>query len=461
MDIYAEVVDPVPIDNDEADVNEISNGSHGHQDGEKSALDERLKKRAKRPSRYLTNKLLSGGAQLPGGQQVNGGASPIGAVNGIGSVRTVKNMRRPRNGFGRGLPKKGGAGGKGVWGLPGAELDAPEAMDEKDPNYDSDSLDNGDVTLEAIVPQLSDTEICKTMEPVILEYYGHGDTKEVIMSLEEYNFGEKRYQVAELAIELAMDHKPSNREMTSVLISDLYQRFLTERDIEKALDQLLRNLPDLVLDTPEAPTILGNFIARAVADDTLAPRFLHNYQGKVECELAKQALARADVLLTMKHGMTRLDNVWGVGGGLRPVTSLVRSMGLLLQEFVTSDDTVEATRCLRELEVPHFHHELVYEAVVLAIESGNEETENSIVKLLKCFTESIIITPDQLKNGIIRVMDDMDDICLDVPNAGQILERLAGKFKKAGLISDEQYQKLPSRGRKRFVSEGDGGRFKE
>jgi programmed cell death protein 4 len=50
---------------------------------------------------------------------------------------------------------------------------------------------------------------------------------------------------------------------------------------------LLRNLPDLVLDTPEAPTILGNFIARSVADDTLAPRFLHNYQGKVECELAK------------------------------------------------------------------------------------------------------------------------------------------------------------------------------
>lgn len=45
----------------------------------------------------------------------------------------------------------------------------------------------------------------------------------------------------------------------------------------------------------------------------------------------RQALARADVLLSMKHGMTRLDNVWGVGGGLRPVTSLVRSMGLLLQ----------------------------------------------------------------------------------------------------------------------------------
>lgn len=112
----------------------------------------------------------------------------------------------------------------------------------------------------------------------------------------------------------------------------------------------------------------------------------------------RQALARADVLLSMKHGMTRLDNVWGVGGGLRPVTSLVRSMGLLLQEYLTSDDTVEASRCLKELEVPHFHHELVYEAVVLALEAVNEETENSMVKLLKSFYDSTIITPDQMKN---------------------------------------------------------------
>ena len=100
----------------------------------------------------------------------------------------------------------------------------------------------------------------------------------------------------------------------------------------------------------------------------------------------------------MKHGMTRLDNVWGVGGGLRPVKSLVRSMGLLLQEYLISDDNQEAARCLKELEVPHFHHELVYEAVLLSLEAVNEETENSIVKLLKFFYDSTIITPDQMKN---------------------------------------------------------------
>lgn len=78
---------------------------------------------------------------------------------------------------------RGGAGGKGVWGKPGSELYVPVETDEKDPNYDSDSLDNGDVTLETIVPQLSLAELYKSVEPIILEYYGHGDTKEVFTAL--------------------------------------------------------------------------------------------------------------------------------------------------------------------------------------------------------------------------------------------------------------------------------------
>lgn len=464
MDLYSEVVG-APIDDVEAPV-EKGEGAETNGNSTQVAssvmpasasVDERLTRRAKRPSKYLTKHLNKEGSSSPNGQNSGGEGSSL--VNG---VRTVKNLRRPRNGYGRGLPKKGGAGGKGVWGKPGIELDAPEVMDEKDPNYDSDSLDNGDVRIETIVPQLTHSEINKHLEPIILEYYSHGDTKEVALALEDYNFGENRYLIAVVAIELAMDHKPSNREMTSVLLSDLYQHYLTEREMEKALDQLLRNLPDLVLDTPDAPIILGNYIARSVADDTLAPRFLQNYQGKVECDLAKQALARADVLLSMKHGMTRLDNVWGVGGGLRPVTSLVRSMGLLLQEYLISDDTKEAARCLQELEVPHFHHELVYESFVMALEANNEETENSVVKLLKSFYSSTIVTPDQMKNGIYRVLDDLDDICLDVPNAAMYLERLGGKCKIAELIDEAMLQKCnAARGRKRFVSEGDGGRFKD
>ena len=46
---------------------------------------------------------------------------------------------------------------------------------------------------------------------------------------------------------------------------------------------------------------------------------------------AKKALCRADTLLNMKHGMVRLDNVWGVGGGIKPVKYLVGYPFLLLK----------------------------------------------------------------------------------------------------------------------------------
>ena len=42
-----------------------------------------------------------------------------------------------------------------------------------------------------------------------------------------------KLQIPVLAVEIAMDHKPSHREMTSVLISDLYGRIVTQKDIAR------------------------------------------------------------------------------------------------------------------------------------------------------------------------------------------------------------------------------------
>lgn len=41
--------------------------------------------------------------------------------------------------------------------------------------------------------------------------------------------------------------------------------------------------------------------------------------------------------------------------------AVVLQIRLLLEEFINSGDVTEAIRCLKELDVPHFHHELVYE----------------------------------------------------------------------------------------------------
>merc|ERR1712241_1177554 len=228
-----------------------------------------------------------------------------------------------------------------------------------------------------------------------------------------------------------------------------------------AFDFLLRQLSDLILDTPEAPTVIGNFMARCIADDCIPPKFLHSYKGHVKEPEAKKALCRADTLLGMKHGLVRLDNVWGVGGGIRPVKYLVKKIVLLLKEYLCSQDVAEASRCLKDLEVPHFHHELVYEAVVMVIESMHEKTDEAMCKLLQALFRSFVITIDQMKNGFGRVYDFMPEIAIDVPAAYTILERFVNRCRKSGLITDELVRKMPTRGRKRFVSEGDGGRVKD
>jgi len=396
-------------------------------------------------------------------------SEPGAPVGFPGVARAAKNLRKSRNAMGRGLPKKGGAGGKGTWGKLGDEMDLPW-VDPNDPNYDSageegEKVGPGlkNIKLNTLVPEMSEEDVKKAVEPLLLEYFENGDTDEVLYSLEEMllNIGTRRWMIPYLAIELSMDHKPSHREMTSQLVSDLYQKVISQRDIGKAFDYLIRQLSDLTLDTPEAPNILANFMARCIADDCIPPKFLQSYKGNVTEPGAVKSLCRADMLLSMKHGLVRLDNVWGVGGGIRPVKYLVKKIVLLLKEYLCSCDIEEATRCLVDLEVPHFHHELVYEAIVMVIESSHEKTEEAMCRLLSSLFRSFVISIENLRAGFQRCYDQMVDISIDVPQAYNILERWVLRCRQAGIINDDIVKKMPSRGRKRFVSEGDGGLIKD
>lgn len=149
----------------------------------------------------------------------------------VAPQRRWKNSRRSRTGYGRGLPKKGGAGGKGVWGIPGSEILEEDMEDQNDPNYEEINEDN--VELKEVIPEMTSEEFIKQTEPIILEYFENGDTSEVANSIDEYLTSAMRPMVTYVAVEVALDHKQSQREMTSVLISDLYGRIITGKDIQK------------------------------------------------------------------------------------------------------------------------------------------------------------------------------------------------------------------------------------
>lgn len=200
-----------------------------------------------------------------------------GAPNFVAPQRRWKNSRRSRNGYGRGVTKKDG-GGRGNWGKFGSELlEEYECLDANDPNFDDDDLENVEFTqIECSKKLGTDEEFLKHLEIVLQEYYEHGDTNEVAQDIDEHlKSGTLRPLVVRKAVEMALEHKNSHREMTSVLLSDLYGRCLIGSDYERGFDMLLNSLPDLVLDTPDAAHLVGNFIARAVADDCLMPKYVH------------------------------------------------------------------------------------------------------------------------------------------------------------------------------------------
>lgn len=66
----------------------------------------------------------------------------------------TKPYRKPIKLFG--IP--GGAGGKGVWGIPGSEL-LETYEDMNDPNYDAECLTNGDIELKEVIPEIDFHEL--------------------------------------------------------------------------------------------------------------------------------------------------------------------------------------------------------------------------------------------------------------------------------------------------------------
>lgn len=372
--------------------------------------------------------------------------------------------RKSRSGKGRGLPKKGGAGGKGTWGVIGEVMEESDyaLKDDHDPNYESEEDVNEPFKMEVLQPELSEEEFDRVMSPIIQEYFEHGDTEDVGLSIQELNIPSQICKIPVKAISIAMEKKATQREMASILISDLYGRIFTQQHISKGFQLLLDDLDELRLDTPDAPEVLGKFIARAVADDCLPPCFVKNVEDTKPDSCQREALNKANVLLHVNHSMVRLDTVWGAIGGRRPVKHLIKKIVLFLKEYLSSEDIEEAIHCLQELEVPHFHHEVVYELIYMVLDDANhgDHTNDLMLSLLKSFSDTSVITSTQIKEGFERVFEGIADISLDIPLAYYSLQKFVDQCVRVGILPIAYTLKVPSKGRKRMVSEGDGGLIK-
>ena len=55
------------------------------------------------------------------------------------------------------------------------------------------------------------------------------------------------------------------------------------------------------------------------------------------------------------------------------------------------------------------------------------------------------------------MFDSINDLALDVPHAPSMLEKFCAFSVQDNIIPESFVSRIPTRGRKRYVSEGDGG----
>ncbi|CAM4910291.1 unnamed protein product [Rotaria socialis] len=374
---------------------------------------------------------------------------------------TKKNDRK-----GRGLAKKGGSGGHFTWGALGSEL-----LDEFREDFDEEDLldlqynqakekfvaaTSNQSTKKKIHEIKSIESLEKDVKPIIDEYFVNGDAKDVAQALRRFNLkqlaeGELLAHVVTLALEKSNVHK----ELVSRLLHDLNGIVFCVNDYIKGFDTLLTTLNDLSLDNPECSTDIGKFIARSIADKCIANtngKYFANYKGHVTCPKMQIALDKAETLMLMGD-FYFLNNVWGAqSSGFRPVQELADGMNLIIHEYYDSGDANETVRCLKELNVPHFFHEFVYELIDFCLEKNTERAEQLTIALLETLTKTAVITYDQLKTGILRLFEDMEDIQLDVPNVCEQLQSLLKQLESKKIVNQDISSKVPQKNRKRSTN---------
>lgn len=96
--------------------------------------------------------------------------------------------------------------------------------------------------------------------------------------LRDLNLGEMKSGVPVLAVSLALEGKASHREMTSKLLSDLCGTVMSTNDVEKSFDKLLKDLPELALDTPRAPQVCKILLCVHSSFCSFSVCFAYNYR---------------------------------------------------------------------------------------------------------------------------------------------------------------------------------------
>jgi len=233
------------------------------------------------------------------------------------------------------------------------------------------------------------------------------------------------HQIVMRVVILALNMKNRERELASALLARCNQSgLLSEEQMQDGFLRLVWRLPDLVLDTPDAATLLAVFAARAISDDSLSPDFLSAVPKSMlkEGSLGAAFAAKLTIYRSKQHQHFKTPGkVWGVAGN-KSVSELKSAIREILSEFFACGDVNECLKSIRELEAPYFLHEIVSKAIVISLDHGTPGQLRAHL-LLQTATEQGLVTGSQVAQGLERVLNSLHDVVIDVPSAPVLVAR--------------------------------------
>ncbi|KAI6201753.1 hypothetical protein M3Y96_00875900 [Aphelenchoides besseyi] len=316
----------------------------------------------------------------------------------------------------------------------------------------------------------------------------HFDAEKVRGALSEYfSNGSCEYALSELTIHLynndsilrltkevirqSLDYDNNRLVLGYKLMNSLLKsKYITEKAVAIAIEDILPDLDNLIKDAPRAREYLALFIAKTVADGTMARIVFDDITSKLNAN--RQAMSCALEVYMYLNNHSLLKSKFQTVGPCDPLDVLQDQMEKILCEFLLSEDAEEVVERLRALHVIHFHHQLVYLIGFYAMEQMQNSTMEKLAKLLKTelfvtfvFSQHLLDTgyllESCLKDGFRRLYYSLEDRCLDLPAAFTLCKLWVEKCVKYGFLNQEIANELPkpSAQRARTLSAGADGKF--
>ncbi|KAJ4916429.1 MA3 domain-containing protein [Raphanus sativus] len=330
--------------------------------------------------------------------------------------------------------------------------------DSTDPNYDPIEGNNGHSD-----PTTFDADLCeykKKATIIVEEYFSTNDAASVANELKELGMAEYRYYFVKKLVSMAMDRHDKEKEMAAFLLSTLYADVIDPQELYRGFNKLVTSADDLSVDIPDAVDVLAVFVARAIVDDILPPAFLKK-QMKVLPEGSKGAevlrKAEKSYLAAPLHAEV-VEKRWG-GADNWTAEDVKGRINELLKEYVMSGDKKEAFRCIKALKVPFFHHEIVKRALIMAME--RRKAQGKLLELLREATEVGLINSTQVTKGFSRIIDLIEDLSLDIPEARSVLQCFISKGASEGWLCASSLKTLDDDSGEKLLENSKACEFKD